>query len=424
MTYIASIFVNFTDNSRVKNGDKSANVSTHRFIKFPPNFRDVGSRIWLQLGEIQAKIEHIKRLPIPPDDSYKLRGMYLTKGVHSTTAIEGNSFSEEEVAKIINKEMEAPPSRAYQEKQIDNMVEAFSMVGENLVDGESSRFSVELLHKYHELVLKGLEESISEDVVIGKFRSHRVIVGRYLAAPPDEVPSLMQQYCDWLNEKPIAAQGYKVAEQIVKAIVAHVYFTWIHPYGDGNGRMSRLVEFAILVGAGVPDIAAHLLSNFYNDTRDMYYRELQRSHGESQDGAYPEEVSLNGFLEYALQGYKDELDKQFMLIHALQIETIWHDVIHAEFRKRYAENLTRTQQRRKRLVLDLTDHRFEDPVRKGDIPDITAALARAYRDKTERTIQRDLNALVDMGLLKKDENGYKPNTDILMVFFARSRETE
>ena len=399
-------------------------MTTHRFIKFPPSFHDVGSRVWLLLGEIQARIELIKRLPIPPDDSNMLRGMYLTKGVHSTTAIEGNSFSEEEVAKIINKEMKAPPSRAYQEKQIENMVEAFSMVGNNLIGGDSSRFSVKLLHKYHELVLNGLEESISEEVVIGKFRGHRVIVGRYLAAPPDEVPSLMQQYCDWLNDKPIGTEGYEVAEQIVKAIVAHVYFTWIHPYGDGNGRMSRLVEFAILVGAGVPDIAAHLLSNFYNDTRDMYYRELQRSHGESQDGSYAEEVSLNGFLEYALQGYKDELDKQFLLIHGLQIQTIWHDVIHAEFRKQFSENLTRTQQRQKRLVLDLTDHRFENPVRKGEIPDISAALARAYRDKTERTIQRDLNALVNMGLLKHDDKGYKPNTDLLMAFFARSRETD
>ncbi len=397
-------------------------MKSHDFIKFPPNLQNIRSRVWLLLGEIQAGIDHIKQLPIPPDDSNMLRRVYLTKGVHSTTAIEGNSFSEEEVAKIINKEMEVPLSREYQEKQIDNMVTAFSTVGRNLIGGESTEFSVDLLHSYHKLVLESLEESLSNEVNIGEFRRHRVEVGRYLAAPPEDIARQMEQFCDWLNDKPTGPKGYEVAEQIVKAIVAHVYFAWIHPYGDGNGRMSRLVEFAILLRVGVPDIAAHLPSNFYNDTRDKYYKELQNSHGEFNEGSYPKEADLHGFLEYALQGFKDELDKQFKRIHGLQILTIWHDVIHAQFRKRFSENLSKTRQRQKRLVLDLTDHRFEKPASRTEIPDITAALARAYRDKTERTIQRDLNELVKMGMLKREEKGYKPNTDILMAFFANARD--
>lgn len=399
-------------------------MSTHGFIRFPPNIQYMSPRVWLLLGEIQARIEHIKQLPIPPDDSNMLRQIYLTKGVHSTTAIEGNSFSEEEVAKIINQEMKAPPSREYQQQQIENMIRAFNAVGTDLIGEESNRFSLELLHSYHELVLGGLQESLASEVGIGQFRSHRVTVGRYLAAPPEEVSALMTQYCVWLNERPNPRKGYEVAEQIVKAIVAHVYFAWIHPYGDGNGRMARLVEFAILLGAGVPDIAAHLLSNFYNATRDMYYHELQRSHGENQDGSYPDKANLQSFLEYALQGFKDELDAQFKQIYALQIRTIWHDVIHASFRKAFSENLTKTRQRQKRLILDLTDRRFEKPVKKGEIPDVSAVLARAYRDKTERTIQRDLNELLKMGMLKLDEGGYKPNTDILMAFFATVREGE
>ena len=398
-------------------------MGTHGFINFPPNLGRMSPKLWLLLGEIQSRIEHIKQLPIPPDDSNYLRQIYLAKGVHSTTAIEGNSFSEDEVARIINKELKAPPSREYQQQQIENMVSAFSAVGTNLISGGGSRYSLSLLHAYHELVLGGLQESLSSEVVIGQFRNHRVTVGRYLAAPPAEVSGFMTQFCDWLNEQPDAMEGYEVAEQIVKAIVAHVYFAWIHPYGDGNGRMARLIEFAVLLRAGVPDIAAHLLSNFYNNTRDMYYRQLQASHGEFQDGAYPKEANLQGFFEYALQGFKDELDRQFQRIHALQMRTIWHDVIHAAFRKAFSENLSKARQRQKRLVLDLTDRRIDNPVRKGEIPVISAALALAYHGKTERTIQRDLNELVRMGLLKRDDSGYKPNTDILMAFFANARES-
>lgn len=392
-------------------------MGSHDFIEFPPNLGEFSPKTWLLLGEVQAKIEHIKRLPIPPDDSDMLRRMYLTKGVHSTTAIEGNSFSEEEVGKIINREMEARPSREYQQRQIDNMVNAFNTVVQD--EGANKMFSPELLNSYHRIVLHNLADSLAGDVVIGGLRAHRVEVGRYLAAPPEDCARLIDNYCDWLNHDMSALAGYELAAQIVKALAAHVYFAWIHPYGDGNGRMARLIEFIILLKAGAPDIAAHLPSNFYNKTRDQYYRHLQDSHGEFRDGSYPAKGNLQGFIEYALQGLKDELDDQFSIIHGMQIRTIWHDSIHTQFRKRFSENLTKSRQRQKRLILDLTD-RFKQPIKKGEIRDLTPAVSRAYSQKTDRTIQRDLNELVKMKLLKRDETGYKLNINILMGFKSRN----
>jgi len=41
----------------------------------------------------------------------------------------------------------------------------------------------------------------------------------------------------------------------------------IHPFGDSNGRTARLIEFYILLRAGLPDMVSHILSNHYNDTR-------------------------------------------------------------------------------------------------------------------------------------------------------------
>lgn len=390
-------------------------MGSHDFIKFPPKLGGFSPKTWLLLGEIQAKIEHIKRLPIPPDDSNRLRRMYLAKGVHSTTAIEGNSFSEEEVRKIINRELKARPSREYQQRQIDNMVNAFNTIAQDEIQGANKMFSPELLNSYHKIALDNLADSLAEDVAIGGLRGHRVEVGRYLAPPPEDCARLMSDYCDWLNQEMPALAGYELAAQTVKALAAHVYFAWIHPYGDGNGRMARLIEFIILLKAGAPDAAAHLLSNFYNKTRDMYYKQLQDSHGEYRDGSYPPDGAFQGFIEYALQGLKDELDDQFLIIHGMQIRTIWHDSIHAEFRKQFSENLTKARQRQKRLILDLSD-RFKRPIKKGEIRDLTPAVSRAYSQKTDRTIQRDLNELVKMQLLKRDATGYKPNINILMGF--------
>ncbi len=348
--------------------------------------------------------------------------MYLTKGVHSTTAIEGNSFSEEEVGRIIEGELQAPPSREYQQQQIDNMLNAFNMVGKTQLGGSSAPYSLELFNDFHRIILNNLQDSLAEDVAIGALRRHRVMVGRYLAAPPEDCARLVDHFCDWLNQDMQAPAGYEMAGQIIQALVAHVYFAWIHPYGDGNGRMTRLLEFVILLRAGVPDIAAHLLSNFYNKTRDQYYARLQASHGEYRDGAYPEKSNLQGFVAYALQGFKDELDEQFSIIHAMQMRIIWHDYIHAEFRKRFSENLSPSRQRQKRLILDLTVHRFDEAVTKDAVREVTPALYLAYAERNKRMIQRDLNALVDMELLIRDGRGYKPNADILMAFFARSRD--
>ncbi len=396
-------------------------MSTHPFIKFPPELGELPARVWLLLGEIQARIDHIKNLPIPSNESKLLRRMYLTKGVHSTTAIEGNSFSEEEVGRRIEGKLQAPPSREYQQQQIDNMLNAFNIVGKTQLGGSSAPFTLELLNSYHAVVLDNLEDSLADNVDIGELRRHRVMVGRYLAAPPEDCPQLVDKYCEWLNQDMPAPDGYTLASQIIKALVSHVYFAWIHPYGDGNGRMTRLIEFVVLLHAGVPDVAAHLLSNFYNKTRDQYFSHLQASHGDYRDGSYPEKSNLLGFIEYALQGFKDELDEQFSIVYGMQLRIIWHDYIHTEFRKRFSENLSPSRQRQKRLILDLTIHRFDELVSKDQIRDVSPALYVAYAERNKRMIQRDLNALVEMELLIQDGKGYKPNTDILFGFYARTR---
>ena len=55
---------------------------------------------------------------------------------------------------------------------------------------------------------------------------------------------------------------HATAYAILKAIFAHLYLVWIHPFGDGNGRTARLLEFHILTAASLPYPVTHLLSNY------------------------------------------------------------------------------------------------------------------------------------------------------------------
>src|SRR6185437_1256822 len=103
---------------------------------------------------------------------------------------------------------------------------------------------------------------------------------------------------------------WKFAMTLFKAILAHLYIAWIHPFGDGNGRTARLVEFQILMQSGVPYPACHLLSNHYNKTRIRYYAELDRS-SKAEEGVL-------SFIEYAVQGFVDGLREQVSYIRDCQ----------------------------------------------------------------------------------------------------------
>ena len=258
-------------------------MGSHDFIKFPPDLGNLSARTWLLLGEIQATAQRVRATPILPAHAYALDLQYLAKGVHGTTAVEGNAFAEEEVAKFIGEELPAYASRIAEVRQIKNMVDAFNLVARDEMFAGSPPFSLEHLNRYHQLVVNGLAASNGREARARTHQERVVAVENYCPPPPAERERLMAQFCAWLNEEDELAttlDGYDIAWSIVKALVAHVYFAWIHPYGDGNGRMARLVEHVILLRAGIPEVATHVLSYFYSKTLRQYDVELQLSHGE------------------------------------------------------------------------------------------------------------------------------------------------
>jgi Fic family protein len=187
---------------------------------------------------------------------------------------------------------------------------------------------------------------------------------------------------------------------ILKAILAHIYLVWIHPFADGNGRTARLLEFRFLLEAGAPSPAGHLLSNHYNETRDEYYRHLEIS--------WRKENGILDFLEYALQGFVDQLDEQIIHIRHDQIEVTWENFLHSQFGE------TQTENRRKKILLALSKE--EGPVPRNRILTIDTDVAELYRKKTPKTLSRDLSELERRQLLKIDKKGLSPRRDRIIAF--------
>jgi len=365
---------------------------------------------WLLLGEAVSKTEHIAGVPLDPAAAKELHAVYLAKGALATTAIEGNTLTEDEVREHLAGRLDLPPSRQYLTQEIDNIVAACNGIGTAVIRGGSGPITADEIRGYNRRVLNSLP--IREDVTPGEFRLYSVMVGRYRGAPAADCEFLLEKFCEWLNAlKPPA--GLEQPFSILAAIAAHLYFVWIHPFGDGNGRTARLIEFRFLLQAGFPTPAAHLLSNFYNLTRTEYYRQL--------DKASRLQGQMNDFIAYAMRGLVDQLREQLDVIRRMQWDTTWRNYVYERFGKGSPTHL-----RRRRLVLELSAVDTAGGwINRSGIPELSARLAREYSSKTAKTLSRDLNAIVQMGLAESEGRRVRAKKWIILAFLpSRAISTE
>lgn len=381
---------------------------THPWLSFELDLRSIDYATWVKLGEAKADITYIGGVPLTPEAARYLHQVYLAKGVLATTAIEGNTLSEDEVLKHLEGELHLPPSREYLAQEIDNIVEVCNLIGEEVIEGESLPLTPGMIKEYNRLALRNLP--FEEGVVPGGIRDYSVVVGRYRGAPAEDCDYLLSRFCEWLNALE-CPKGMEAVYSIIIAIAAHLYFVWIHPFGDGNGRTARLIEFRYLLQAGLPTPAAHLLSNFYNQTRSEYYRQLDTASRKS---------SMDGFIIYSVSGLVDQLHDQMRVIRQLHLDTVWKDFVYSKIGQ---HSTTRARQRK--LVLDLSrvgDN--EGWVDVSAIPHLTPRLAEEYATRTRKTLTRDLNLLEQEQLIERINGRVKANKGIILAFLPRRAEQE
>lgn len=370
----------------------------------------IAAEFWVLLGEAHSKIEHLSFALLRPEVRDEMLSVYLAKGAHATTAIEGNTLSEEQVVEIVEGRATTPPaSQAYLHQEVANIVAAYNHIKDELLQGADARLTVDLVKQFNRQVLDGIEEP---GVTPGEIRTGSVVVGpRYRGAPAQDCEYLLDRLCDWLNSSDFEPPSpyFTTPYALIKAMIAHLYLAWIHPFDNGNGRTARLMELQILMASGVPMPAAHLLSNHYNVTREEYYRQLQAASDSGGD--------VRGFLRYALQGFVDGIRQQVMWVWGQQYADRWQLFIYEAFGGRPTSDAER---RRFALVQELS--RRWEPVARREIPGLSAELGSAYAG-TQRMLSRDLNALEDLGLIEQPRHGYwRAARDQILAFRPLRRD--
>ena len=92
----------------------------------------------------------------------------------------------------------------------------------------------------------------------------------------------------------------KAMHPVLRALLAHFFLVTIHPFGDGNGRVSRLVEAGILFQGGYNVFGFYGLSNYFYRNGDRYKLLLQKSRRRQP-------FELGEFVMFGLEGFAGEL---------------------------------------------------------------------------------------------------------------------
>jgi Fic family protein len=115
----------------------------------------------------------------------------------------------------------------------------------------------------------------------------------YVGPDAGEVAGLMAEVIEWLET------GDAGAHHVVRAAMAHLHVISVHPFGDGNGRVSRLVQSLLLGLGGAPAIEFASIEPYLAAHTGAYYAAL----AEAQGGRYQPERDATAWVEFCVRAH-------------------------------------------------------------------------------------------------------------------------
>ena len=229
------------------------------------------------MNELLQTIERYRALGIEEQIDYKK--FYLYSLITHSTAIEGSTVTEIENQLLFDEGITAP-GRTLQEQMMNLDLKAAYEEAQKLADRHTP-YSIDLLCRLSAIVMKNTGSVYntplgSFSAVQGELRKLNVTAGfggrSYLAH--EKVSQALSDFCRWLNHERTNLPKNDIIAAYRLSFVAHFRLVSIHPWADGNGRMSRLVmnmlqfEFGLIPTKVLKEQKAEYIQAL-NDTRDQ-----------------------------------------------------------------------------------------------------------------------------------------------------------
>jgi len=220
------------------------------------------------------------------------------RNAHSSTAIEGNPLTLEQVRAVEAGEALPVPARARRE-----VVNYFAALRHIEKQAAKKRVEPEDVLRLHRIVAG----EVMEQGDAGRYRAMRVQVGGYVPPSPGEVPGLMRELLDWWNDD---ASGLSA---VLSSAIVHYRFEAIHPFADGNGRTGRALALWELYRRGFDTHHIFSVDEFYWEDRPRYYAALA--------AVQRQDENLTSWLEYCVEGLQQTLERVWQRIQQLSALT-------------------------------------------------------------------------------------------------------
>ena len=230
--------------------------------------------------DLYSKLEFIKKnfqkewRSVPESAKQKQLEKISIAFTYNTNAIEGSKITLEEAREIIHDKI--APNKSLRDV---NETEAHSKTFLQMLR-DKNKMSDEILLKWHKEIFSSTKEDIA-----GKYREYLVRVGSYLAPDWQEVEKMMRELVGFINKNLDKLNSVELSAK------AHYRFEKIHPFGDGNGRVGRLLMNYILWHTGYPMIIIEYKK------RKSYYKALTKD----------EEGFVSYFIKRYLSTHKNRL---------------------------------------------------------------------------------------------------------------------
>lgn len=250
------------------------------------------------LVDVLAELEYLRRLNLagstPPQVFFQLKSIFHILESLGSARIEGNHTT---LADYVDSKVAGRQKASDQLREVANIEAAMDYVEEVTLPG--TPLTEHFIRELHALTVVDLERE--GDRTPGTYRTQPVLIAQSDHRPPDAliVPEYMGELVDFINR----ADPPKY--DLMKVALAHHRFGWIHPFGNGNGRVVRLLTYALLIKYGFNVGTANRLLNptavFCND-RERYYAMLSAADRGTLEGR-------EAWCTYVLQGIREEIEK-------------------------------------------------------------------------------------------------------------------
>ena len=247
-------------------------------------FRTDTIQITPEILNLIARIDEFKGAwralgTLAPDRLSALRRVATIESIGSSTRIEGSKLSDREVERLLS-DLEIKSFATRDEQEVAGYAELMELV---FASWRDIPFTENHIKQLHQILLRYSEKDTWHR---GNYKTHSNSVAAFdeigaqigivfQTASPFDTPRLMRELIPWVNQEQETARLHPL---LIIALCV-VVFLAIHPFQDGNGRLSRVLTTLLLLHAGYVYVPFSSLESVIEQSKEAYYLALRQTQG-------------------------------------------------------------------------------------------------------------------------------------------------